>query len=87
MRILKVLRNKHLPAVPPLHTQRAAATMAAVDAILHSAFLTVTALSRRLRSPALTKHNTTSGLRTRGLTNRYPSRVLNLIEDVVRLAF
>jgi Transposase DDE domain len=57
MRLLKVLHTKVLSSVPTLHAKRAAALTAAVHSLLSGAFLTVTALGRRLNSPALTKHN------------------------------
>jgi len=46
-----------LDTVPSLHQKRAVALAAAVGALMSGAFLTVTALGRRLNSPARTKHN------------------------------
>jgi len=43
--------------VSSLHKKRAVALAAAVGALMSGAFLTVTALGRRLNSPARTKHN------------------------------
>lgn len=57
MRILQVLHNQVLSSVPGLHIKRASALRAAVQSLLHGAFLTVTALGRGLQSPARTKHN------------------------------
>lgn len=57
MRLLKVLHTMVLDTVPSLHKKRAVALAAAVGALMSGAFLTVTALGRRLNSPARTKHN------------------------------
>lgn len=57
MRILQVLHNRVLSAVPGLHAKRALALRAAVQSLLTGAFLTVTALGRGLQNPARTKHN------------------------------
>lgn len=57
MRLLKVLHTMVLDTVPSLHKKRAVALAAAVGALMSGVFLTVTALGRRLNSPARTKHN------------------------------
>lgn len=57
MRLLQVLHTTILDSVPSLHAKRATALAAAVSALISGACLTVTALGRRLNSPARTKHN------------------------------
>ena len=57
MRIVEVLHNRVLQFVPSLHETRAVSLAAAVGALAGGASLSVTALGRRLESPAFTKHN------------------------------
>jgi len=57
MHATKLLHKILVNTVPHIHNIRLTALIAGVEALLSGALLTVTALGRRLNSPALTKHN------------------------------